>query len=195
VRAEPDLARLRLAVELSEQTPDRAFQEAGAAVARLREALRAHGVAASGISGSRLNLKSCYEGYGSDRRFLGYQCTASYVVETSTLDDLQQLIVDAVAAGANRVDEVSFDVHDKPAQRDEARRLAVAAARRKAEVYAEASGVRLGPVLHLTDLDPDQNARLYRNHGGQSPAGSDGDLAPGLVEVQARVLVGYSLVP
>jgi uncharacterized protein YggE len=192
VRVEPQLVRVKLTVDVLEQAPDQAFQEAGAAVTRLREVLRGHGIPDASVSGSRLRLSSDQEGYGSDRKFLGYRCQASYVIETEALDDLQQLIVDAVDAGAHQIDSVEFDVQDKPALRDEARRKAVAAARRKAEVYAEAAGVPLGAVIHVQDVDAESYGFRGRGHGGGG-GNSPGDLAPGMVEVSAGVLLGFSL--
>ncbi|MEU3728738.1 SIMPL domain-containing protein [Streptomyces sp. NPDC033538] len=193
VRVEPQLVRVKLAVDVLEPAPDRAFQEAGAAVSRLRDVLRRHGVADASVSGSRLRLSSEYDGYGGERTFAGYRCQASYSVESGALDGLQQLIVDAVDAGAHRIDDVEFDVHDKPAMRDEARRRAVAAARRKAEVYTEAAGVRLGAVVHIQDVDAESFVQ-YRGHGrGGGGGGSAGDLAPGMVEVSAGVVLGYAL--
>jgi uncharacterized protein YggE len=193
VRVEPQLARVKVTVDVLEPLPDKAFQEAGAAVARLREVLRGHGIPDASVSGSRLRLSSDHDGYGSDRKFLGYRCTASYVIETEALDGLQQLIVDAVDAGAHQSDSVGFDVHDKPALRDEARRKAVAAARRKAEVYTGAAGVRLGPVVHIQDVDSESyEFRQYRGHGGGGGS-SAGDLAPGMVEVSAGVVLGFAL--
>ncbi|PBC64399.1 SIMPL domain-containing protein [Streptomyces sp. Tue6028] len=195
VRLEPQLVRVRLTIDVLEPSPDRAFQEAGASVSRLRETLRTHRIPDASVSGSRLKLNSEYEGYSSDRKFLGYRCRASYAVETEAIDTLQQLIVDAVEAGANRVEDVVFDVRDKPAVRDEARRRAVAAARRKAEVYAEAAGVELGTVLHIQDVDAESWELRGGGRGHGSGGGnSDGDLAPGMVEVHGAVLLGFSLV-
>ncbi|MFD3629335.1 SIMPL domain-containing protein [Streptomyces sp. NPDC058698] len=193
VRAEPQLVRVTLGVDVLESAADRAFHEAGAAVARLREVLRGHGVPDASVSGSRLRLSSEYDGYGGDRTFLGYRCKAAYVVESEALDGLQQLIVDSVGAGAHDIDDVEFDVHDRPGLRDEARRRAVAAARRKAQVYAEAAEVRLGTVLHIQDVDSEsQEFRRYRGHGGGG-GNSSGDLVPGMVEVTAGVVLGFSL--
>ncbi|WP_443071278.1 SIMPL domain-containing protein [Streptomyces sp. NBC_01465] len=190
----PQLARVRLAVDLLAPTPEEAYERAGTAVKLLRDTVRRHGIPDAAVSGSMLSLTSSYEGYGADRKFLGYRCRAPYTVETSALDGLQQLIVDSIGAGANHVESVIFDVHDKPALRDEARRLAVAAAHRKAEVYAQATGTGLGPVIHIQDVDPDTfDVRSHGQRGFED--GVDSDLAPGLVGVNAAVLLGYALTP
>jgi uncharacterized protein len=71
----------------------------------------------------------------------------------------------------------------------------VAAARSKAGLYAEAAGVRLGPVLHIEDVDPEHAGfERYRAHavGGEASAA---DLAPGHVVVSAAVIVGFSIIP
>ncbi|MFE0414361.1 SIMPL domain-containing protein [Streptomyces tendae] len=189
VRAEPSLARVRPAVDVLAPSPEQAFQQAGEAVARLREVLRRHGVPDAAVSGSRLGLSSEYGGHGGDRTLLGYRCQASYAVETGALDGLERLIADVVDAGAHRIDGVEFDVRDRQALLDEARRRAVAAARRKAQVYAEAADARLGPVLHIQDVESEPVAAFRAAAGGGPP----GVLAPGAVEVSARVVLGFSL--
>ncbi|MET7321144.1 SIMPL domain-containing protein [Streptomyces sp. NPDC005549] len=189
VRAEPSLARVRPAVDVLEPSPEQAFRRAGEAVARLREVLRRHGVPDASVSGSRLGLSSEYDGHGGGRTLLGYRCQASYAVETGALDDLERLIADVVEAGAHRIDGVEFAVRDRQALLDEARRRAVAAARRKAQVYAEAADARLGPVLHIQDVETEPVAAFRASAGGGPP----GTLAPGAVEVSARVVLGFSL--
>jgi uncharacterized protein YggE len=80
-----------------------------------------------------------------DSKFLGYQCVASFALHSSNLDDVQQLLVDLVAAGAHEIEWVEFDVTAKPELRAQARRQAVKAARNKAELYAEAAGSGWAP--------------------------------------------------
>ncbi|MFE7182358.1 SIMPL domain-containing protein [Streptomyces erythrochromogenes] len=194
VSAEPRLAFVDLAVDLVAPTPKVAFAEAGAAVARLRQTLRDHGIPDADVSGSRLRLTSQHSGYGADRTFLGYSCEARYTVQTEALDRIELLIQDAVTAGANRVDDVRFEVLDKPTMRDEARRRAVEAARRKAEVYAEACGIELGAVVHIEDVNPES----VGGHGrsvSRADDEYDGTLSPGSVRVDAAVLLGFSLLP
>ncbi|MEU9383493.1 SIMPL domain-containing protein [Streptomyces sp. NPDC048279] len=75
--------------------------------------------------------------------------------------------------GIDVVDRADFDVRDKPALRDEARREAVAAARRRAGVSTEAAGVPLGTVLHITDVAAGSVYSRYQGHvgGGGGSAG------------------------
>jgi uncharacterized protein YggE len=192
VKAKPDLMRAKFRVSRTEQTPSDAFAAASDAVHAVRQALRQHDVPDAAVERSRLDLRSSWN-YGSERKFLGYQCEASFSVESRNLDDVQALLVDLVAAGANEIDAVEFDVTGKGELRAEARRQAVGAARRKAELYAEAAAVRLGAVLHIEDVDSDQVGIAHSRGHGMSGAASPEDLAPGHVVVSAAVVLGFSI--
>jgi uncharacterized protein YggE len=192
VKAMPDLVRARFMVVRLEQTPSEAFAAANRAVQAVRETLRRHGVPDAAVQRSRLGLKSSWA-YGTERKFLGYQCQAAFSVETENLEDVQPLLVDLVDAGANEIEGIEFDVTGKREMRAEARRRAVRAARDKAELYAEAAGVRLGAVLHIQDVDPDEvGAERYRGHSSGGAASAE-DLAPGHVVVSAAVILGFSI--
>src|SRR5215510_6431684 len=81
VKAMPDLVRARFKVSRTEQTPSEAFAVATDAVRAVRAALRQHGVPDAGVERSRLDLKSAWT-YGTERKFVGYQCEASFSVES-----------------------------------------------------------------------------------------------------------------
>src|SRR5262249_16167493 len=57
-----------------------------------------------------------------------------------------------VQAGANDIQGISFGVKDNQKLMDEARKLAIADARRKAELYAAEAGVRLGKVVRISEV-------------------------------------------
>jgi uncharacterized protein YggE len=193
VKAAPDLVRVRFKVIRVEQKPSRAFAAASEVVQRVRQVLRRHGVSDAAVQRSRLDLRSSWSGFGPDRKFLGYECKASFSAESGELDDVEPLLVDLVEAGANEIEGVDFDVTAKGEMRAQARRQAVDAARRKAELYAEAAGVRLGAVLHIDDVDPENvGYERYRGHG-VAGAASALDLAPGHVVVSAAVILGFSI--
>lgn len=194
VKAPPDLARIRFRVARIEQTPSEAFATVTDAVRAVRQVLRDHGVPDGAVDNSRLDLKSSYDGYGEERRFLGYLCQAQFAVEATNLDGVQALLVDLVAAGGNEIDGVDFDVRAKRELRAKAREEAVGAARRKAELYAAAAGVRLGAVLHIEDSDPERpGVGHYRSHSDFAAAALSEDLAPGHVHVTAAVIVGFGI--
>jgi uncharacterized protein YggE len=71
-----------------------------------------------------------------------------------TVRDVKRLgeILDAaIALGANQVRGIEFEVSNAEALKDAARKQAVANAKQRAELYASAAGVQLGPVLQIAE--------------------------------------------
>jgi uncharacterized protein len=87
-----------------------AFETARAAVRAVRAAFRDHGIGDSAVESWRLNLKTATEYVNGSPKFAGYQCQAAFAVQSASLDDVEPLLVDVVAAGANEIDGVDFDV-------------------------------------------------------------------------------------
>lgn len=191
--AAPDIARVQLGAERVEPSAAEAFAATRALVERVRAALRSQGVPDDAVEESRLSLSTDYDGYGAERRFLGYRCDASFSVEFGELGRLEPALIAATEAGANRVDNVVFTVADADGLIARARRDAVAAARARAELLAEAAGVRLGAVVHVEDLDrPEQGPVMYRAMAESASGG--GELTPGRVGVTASVAVGFGIL-
>ncbi|NUP46796.1 MAG: SIMPL domain-containing protein [Catenulispora sp.] len=194
VEVAPDLAHLRLATKQNHDTPAAAFAATREAATAIREALRAHGVPDTGISASHLTLTTAWRFENSIRIHNGYDCSVSFIVEIRDLESLEPILIAAVDAGANSVDSVEFDVAAKKEMRAKARSKAVEAAREKAALYAEAAGVRLGPVIHIEDVDSEQLTSPYRSHSSAGRSGdTDSDLTPGRITVQAAVCLGFRL--
>ncbi|MFD4878915.1 SIMPL domain-containing protein [Streptomyces sp. NPDC058420] len=194
VETPADLARLRVSVTQTRQRPHEALDITQAGVNQVREVLRTHGIPDTAASASRLNLRSSWS-YGNERRLVGYESNVSFVIELRELDILETVLWEVVAAGANNIDGVEFDVSTRKELRAQARVAAVADAREKASLLAEAAGARLGPAIHIQDLDPGQDQHTYRVHSQAAQAGTESDLTPGKITVAAAVAIGFSLRP
>ena len=72
-------------------------------------------------------------------------------VRVRDIPRLGALIDKAVTAGANSIYGIGFGHNNLSALLDKARPLAVADARRKAEIYAAAGGGRIGRLMVLTE--------------------------------------------
>jgi uncharacterized protein YggE len=192
IHAEPDYAVLQVAINRLHNKPKSSLEAAKAAASAVRTTVRRRGVSDDGVTSSRTSVQSAWDGYGAGRKFLGHQCRVEFAVRSADLDQVDQILIDVVDAGADEIISVKYDTSMKPELRAQARRDAVDAAQRKAALYAEAAGVSLGPVVHIEDVDPEQ-LRMESHRGGGGGAGESGDLAPGRVTVSAAVQVGFSL--
>lgn len=93
-------------------------------------------------------------GYQLPPRILGYEVSNTLTVRVRNLDDLGQLLDNAVSVGSNQINSISFAVTDTAPLLNEARRSAMADAIAKAELYAQAAGVSLGNIISISEGSP-----------------------------------------
>jgi uncharacterized protein YggE len=151
----PDRATITAGVETQAETAAGALAANSEAMAEVMQALEAAKVERRDIQTSQLNLNPVYEQFreGSEGppRVVAYQASNMVTVRVRDLAGLGGLIDALAEAGANRLYGIGFEVEDPRASMDAARREAVADARAKAELYAEAAGVTLGEVVTIRE--------------------------------------------
>ena len=150
--AVPDLAVVTLGVTTQGATAAAALAENSARLSAVLARLRAAGVADRDLQTSGLSLGPRYD-YGDNRppRLAGYEATNQLAVRVRALDTLGAILDAAVTDGANTLGGLAFSLSDPQAARDAALAAAVAEARRRAAIMAEAAGVTLGPVLSISE--------------------------------------------
>ncbi len=195
-RAEPDHAVIRFAVNRLAGQPSQALDEARATTTAARRSLRDHGVADDDVESSRTNVQSLWDGHGHTRRLAGHQCRIELAARVRSLDAVEPCLVDLVEAGADEILGVGYDTSRRDELLADARRRAVERATATAALYAEAAGVRLGPVVHLDDTNPVGARSGLAARAAMSMPEADGDpTAPGSITVEASVLVGFAIAP
>lgn len=152
VLVRPDVASLRLGVVVVRPTAGDARQAAAATMTAVVDALRAGGVEPRDLRTSLVSLDAVRD-YSSERgpRVTGYQLTNAVEATVRTIDAAGGLIDAALAAGATSLDGLSFRVADPSEALAEARRLAVADSRARAETLAGEAGVQLGRVVAISE--------------------------------------------
>jgi uncharacterized protein len=154
VRAAPDLAMITAGVETQDGSAADALEANDAAMTEVLAALEGAGVAPSDVQTSQFDLSPVRSPQSDQTESPEIVAYAAINMVTVRLRDVGALgtVLDVLAeAGANRFYGIGFDIADEGAHLDAARGDAVADARRKAELYAEAAGVTLGPVLSITE--------------------------------------------
>jgi uncharacterized protein len=116
-------------------------------------ALKDAGIAEKDIQTVRFSIQPVYapQEPHTGPKLSGYSISNQVNVTIREIGKVGDVLDRVVAAGATEVGNVSFLVSDTSKALDQAREAAIADARRKAEVYAKASGVRLGRVEWITE--------------------------------------------
>ncbi|MFN3868066.1 MAG: SIMPL domain-containing protein, partial [Hyphomicrobiaceae bacterium] len=93
--------------------------------------------------------------------------------------------------GATQIGGLSFDIADPAALRDAARKQAVDLARKRAELYAEAAGAKVGEVLTISEGGV---AQIPRDHGFARAALAESvPIERGSQQVEVVVTVTWAL--
>ena len=150
--AAPDKASLNLGVQVQAATAEQAMAINAQRMTAVIAALRRAGAAERDIRTSSLNLQAQYAFPANQTRQLtGYEAINGVAVEARDLGRLGPLLDAAVAAGANQVNGISFGLKDPRAAEDAARLEAVKALQAKADLYARATGYRVGRLVNLSE--------------------------------------------
>ena len=146
-----DVAVISLGVNVRSAEAPRAQAEANEVIAKIREALTAAGIDEEDISTGYINLYAAYDYSSSVERITGYNASSTLAVKVTDMTRVGEVIDLAFGAGANMLDGVSFSAKDDTAARAEALKAAVADAKAKADVLAEAAGLGKLELENITE--------------------------------------------
>jgi uncharacterized protein YggE len=129
--------------------------------------------------------------------FLGYEVSKRIVIVLNDVSRTEGLLSDVLTAGVNYVRGVEFRSTQLRKFKDQARTLAIRAAREKAVALTHEIGQTIGKAYSISEIEPSiydnramQNSSL--NIGGQSSA-DETTIALGQISIQARVSVSFEL--
>jgi uncharacterized protein YggE len=155
VAVEPDVAELRLGVAVSRPTVEAARTAAAEAMKAILDAVVAAGVATRDVRTTLLSVQPRYDYRdGKAPTLVGYDLANIVEVTARDLPDLGAIVDGALSAGATSLDGLSFRVADPREAERAARLAAVAEARSRAEVLAEAAGVTIAGVADIVEGGP-----------------------------------------
>ncbi len=175
-RVSPDGASVTFSVETKGASAAVAAASSARIQTRVIDTLRSHGFSGKQISTISYNVAPNYEPSPDGRRRLqqGYVARNAVRVELTELDRIGAVIDAALARGATGVSNVQFKASNTQAARAVALRQAADHARSEALVLAEAFGGKLGPLLELSTLAPNEiaGARLAMREAYSSVEGT-----------------------
>jgi uncharacterized protein len=194
VSVRPDYAQVRTGVTTRAKTVKEAVDANSKLMAAVIAALKDAGIADKDIQTSRFSIQPVYapQEPRTEPRLTGYSVSNQVTATIREIGKVGDVLDRAIAAGATDAGNIAFLVSDPSKALDQAREAAVADARRKAEVYAKASGVRLGRVEWITEDaagGPPMPMLAQRAAPGAAPI----PISTGEDTLRARITVGFDI--
>ena len=192
VAVAPDTAMIRLGVTSQAKAAREASEANARQMTAVLAAIREAGIADRDVQTSRLSVQPQYDpNKAGTARLLGFQVTNQVSIRVREIDKLPAILDRAIAAGANEMSGIEFVVSEQSKLLDQARDDAVADARRKAELYAKAAGVKLGAVVAIAEEGSNPPPRPVM----QAMRSAAVPVAPGEQMLRAAVSITFELTP
>lgn len=194
VFAVPDMALITMGATAEAETAKAAMDQTSDITAAILEQLAGFDIAPRDMQTSDLSLQPVWSNRSESNgrpRIDGYQASNRVTVRIRNLANLGPVLDAVLTDGANRLNGLQFTVSDPDPLMNEARRKAVADARAKAELLAEAAGVELGRLISLGE----QGNYAPRPEMMSMARASDGGVpvAEGETEIRAGVSMVYAI--
>jgi uncharacterized protein len=199
VNVPPATASISIGVDVIQPTLAEAQEQATAQATALIAVLKAAGIADEDIQTAyfRVTILRDYDAAAAaavgatpesenadPTQITGFEITHQLQVTVRDTDLLGALLDEAVDAGANSINGVTFSVDDQTAAASEARHRAVEDARTKAEEVAKAAGLTLGSIVSIAEGTVSPMPPMY--------AAREGDMA--MADAAVPVEAGSSTV-
>ena len=147
-----------------------------------------------------IGLEPRYRGGNEARTFLGYSVRKDLVFTLRDVTQAESLLSEVMTSGITSINSINFRTSQLRKYRDQARALAMRAAREKASALAAEVGQKIGKAYSieeeaLTRNPASQNSFMTNTvaTSGDDSAETQGTLALGQIAVSARVTVRFIL--
>jgi uncharacterized protein YggE len=195
----PDMATINTGIITQAATAREALSDNNATMDKILAALKKFQIAEKDIQTSNFSVQPEYARgqhiEPSERRIVGYRVSNQVTVQVRNLPKLGEVMDALVQAGSNQFSGVSFGIDDPTGVLNQARNRAIADARSRAQLYAQAAGVRVGKVISISEQPIAQPRPQYMARGPMMMAEAAGSVpvATGEQELTATVHMIFAL--
>jgi uncharacterized protein len=191
---QPDQAEVQVGVETFAESVSQATEQNEAAIQAVMAALAEQGIAAEDIKTTNYSLwaEQIYGERGPEG-IAGYRVTNQVNVTIHDINKVGDVLAAVTEAGANSIYGIHFTVADPAALEAEARAMAIANARERAEALASLSDVELGEVIAISEIIGQPSPFPLGRGGAESDVASVPSLSPGQLSHQLQVQVTFAI--
>ena len=203
VKVVPDLADLRFDIELRNTNLKTALAQEAEKMSQLVAALKAAGIGERDLQTSQVTINPVYQQengtYAETAKIAFFSVSQTVGCTLRDIQKITTITTRAIDAGANRVSGVTLRTSRLRQSRDQARVMAVKAAKEKALALAGELGSKVGKPHSITEQSSEIPTLLLGNSFAQNVAAAPGDsgsnsaFEPGTISISATVTVAFVL--
>lgn len=193
----PDIVYINIGVNTQRENASEAVTINKEQTTAVIQAIKDFGVAEKDIRTTNFSIYSNpqYDPSGSGQIIAtNYSVDNTVYVTIRDIDKLGDLLDAAIAAGANSIYSIQFDVEDKTEANKEARANAVEEAKAQAQDLAEVAGLSLVDIQKISYYESGASQYFYGGKGGGGGEAAQAvPIQPGQLAVTVTVNVTYAV--
>jgi uncharacterized protein YggE len=202
VRVAPDEVVFDLTVQTLNRDLRMAKTQTDERLKKTLDLTRKYKIAPADVQTDYVKLEPRYRGGDETRTLVGYSVRKDLVFTLRDAAQAEELLSELIEAGNSRINSVTFRSSQLRKHRDEARALAIKAAREKAVALTAEIGQKIGKAFSIEEEVAGGNANFRAGlmnqnvsvaTDGDTFTSSEGTLALGQIKVNARVTVRFIL--
>ncbi len=205
VKAAPDTAIFSLVVEKVDMDLKKAKAENDKSVSQILAIAKKYDISNNDVKTDYISVSKEYEsvpvGNGKTRQdFKGFEVSKTVIIRLTDISKFEAIFTDLLTTGISRANRVQFETSEIRKYKDEARLLAIKAAKEKADAVAGGLGQTVGKAISI-DIEPQRGGYYSTNNNissnefsvGSSSETSSNTFAPGMITITAEVEVKFLL--
>lgn len=193
VKVVPDQVLIKSRIEHEGNDPQEVKKKNDAVVNNVIKYLKSQGIPENNVQTDYMNLNKSYN--YNDKTY-SYVANQSISILLKDLKDYEKIMSGLLDAGLNRIDGIEFKSSEIAKHKTEARKRAVLNAKQKAQEYVAPLNQTLGNALMISEIETNSFPPMFRgmeSMKAQSDAVQEETIAPGEMEVNVKVNVGFEL--
>ena len=200
VKVTPDICYMNFVVTTHNRSAVQAYDDNNVQMGKINSAVKAQGIEAKDLQTINFTItpEYHYEKGTSKRVFDDYLVNNTLSVSVRDLTRVSAILDAAMSAGAAEVGGVTFTIENPKKYTAGARIDALKAARAKADVIAEQTGVKILKPISISEAEPNSygltNAQVNTMYTDETRTGEEApSLEPGEVKLTHTVYITYEI--
>lgn len=196
VFAKPDTFMLTVAAQEKSKTTKEGFALVAQKIGEIQKLLKDNWIAEKDIQSVNISINPNYN-YDNGKNIIdGFVATHGLQVKIRNLESIDTILAWVSGIANVQIQNTSYDIDDKTSLYQDARNLAIAKAKQKAQDIAKASGINLWKVISISE-NQGYNPPMFSNQFAKTEMMWDsmwgGSVSVGQLEISTNVSISYEI--
>lgn len=188
----PDIATVQAGVSSSGPTTAIVQEQMNISINKISAAIKNLGIDPKDIQTSNYNVNPVYD-YTLGQKITGYSANTNLTIKVRDINKTNQVIDVSTTNGATNVTSLGFSTEDQSGAENEARKIAVSDAKKKAENAAKIVGFTLGKIINYSESFGGNFPRPVALSTENKTIDSGTNLETGTNEINITITLSYEI--